>query len=60
MNVQYGNNAKNSNYYSNNTNSNKLFQSAFNYFHRSPLFNQKPIRPIKNLLKANDECSSHF
>ena len=31
-----------------------------NYFHRSALINLKPIKPIKNLPKANDEGSSHF
>ena len=33
---------------------------AFNQFHRLALFNLKPIRPIKNLSKMNDEGSFHF
>ena len=31
-----------------------------NYFHSSALINLKPIKPIKNPPKANDEVSSHF
>ena len=32
----------------------------FNYFRRSALINLRPIKPIQNLSKANEECSSHF
>ena len=37
-----------------------IMMKLFNYFHRSALINLKPIKPIKNLSKANDEYSSHF
>ena len=33
---------------------------VFSYFHSSALINLKQSKPIKNLLKANDEGSSHF
>ena len=33
---------------------------VFNYFHRPAPINLKPIKPVKNLSKANDEGSSHL
>ena len=33
---------------------------VFSYFYKYALFNSKPIKPIKNLSKANDEGTFHF